>query len=296
MITNHRTLYNTSIVVTLCGVIALGLLLIKPVSYRDHRPAVIFDLGGVLFTSSITRALQYIGPMSILKYVLSGHSPFRFQEKAWALLHKASAEQPRNDILWPTYNGTPLPTILVKWQQGLITNDELHAQLMATVEKLDREHYFVSATEKKLIVRSIQFMVDPLARTKATKQLHAGINLLKQYKQAGYEVYALSNMDTPTMNMLLEKYPDIFAQFDGIVHSAGVKKIKPNKDIYQHLLTTYRLNPAQCFFLDNQQENIDAAQELGIPSMLCTIRSMKNLSKFLRTQLPLGIQKPVSLA
>ena len=52
--------------------------------------------------------------------------------------------------------------------------------------------------------------------------------------------------------------------FEGVVVSSDVKMIKPNLEIYQYILNTYNLNPAECLFIDDVKANVEAAEEAGM--------------------------------
>lgn len=52
--------------------------------------------------------------------------------------------------------------------------------------------------------------------------------------------------------------------FNKLYYSYEVGLRKPNADIYQHLLATEGLNPAETLFIDDNQLNIDTANQLGI--------------------------------
>ena len=54
------------------------------------------------------------------------------------------------------------------------------------------------------------------------------------------------------------------APFDGLLFSAQVKCIKPQKEIYQIFFDRFGLAPADCFFIDDLQRNIDAARACGM--------------------------------
>ena len=71
---------------------------------------------------------------------------------------------------------------------------------------------------------------------------------------------------------------------EGMVISSRVQCNKPNAKIYKILCQKYRLNPGECFFIDDYKENIDAANKLGIrgyvfdgnvDSLLRCMRSLK---------------------
>jgi putative hydrolase of the HAD superfamily len=59
------------------------------------------------------------------------------------------------------------------------------------------------------------------------------------------------------------KFP-IFDLFDGIVYSAPIKMVKPNKKIYEYILNKYQLVPEECLFVDDTKKNLAAAARFGI--------------------------------
>ncbi len=79
-------------------------------------------------------------------------------------------------------------------------------------------------------------------------------------------VYLLSNFHKRLRDQLHDI--PILLEFDGLVISGEVKVKKPNPAIYQHLLDAYKLNPAECIFIDDLQKNLDAASEFGIQTYL----------------------------
>lgn len=60
---------------------------------------------------------------------------------------------------------------------------------------------------------------------------------------------------------------------DDIVISAEINKIKPNTDFYEHILHKFNVNPNELLFLDDNIENINGADKLGIN----TIKVEKNM-------------------
>ena len=47
-----------------------------------------------------------------------------------------------------------------------------------------------------------------------------------------------------------------------------MKKIKPNADIYEHLLKEYSLCADECVFIDDREENIGTARKLGMKGIV----------------------------
>lgn len=46
--------------------------------------------------------------------------------------------------------------------------------------------------------------------------------------------------------------------------------LKPNPNIYQYLFDTYHLDPSECFFINDLEENIAAARNLGMDGIVFT--------------------------
>ena len=81
-------------------------------------------------------------------------------------------------------------------------------------------------------------------------------------KRSGYRLYILSNTGV-RLHVYSHRIP-AFGLMDGAVYSADVQQIKPNTDIFQTLLHRYSLKPEECFFIDDNADNIQAAATLGI--------------------------------
>lgn len=87
------------------------------------------------------------------------------------------------------------------------------------------------------------------------------VNILKQLKEQ-YKVYGLTNWSAETFPIALERY-DFFELLDGIVVSGLEKMIKPNREIFDLLISRYHFLPQQSVFIDDNFKNIEAAKKLG---------------------------------
>lgn len=92
------------------------------------------------------------------------------------------------------------------------------------------------------------------------------IDLLYQIKSTGRRVYALSNMPEPSMTYF-ETHYNFLDAFDGMVISSRVHMIKPEPQIYHHLLQTYRLHPEETLFIDDVEVNLQAAAATGMQTL-----------------------------
>jgi 2-haloacid dehalogenase len=93
------------------------------------------------------------------------------------------------------------------------------------------------------------------------------VDVLERLKSAAVPVYAITNYNDHTFAMSQEKYPCL-TLFDGVVVSGAEKITKPDHQIYHTLYARYDLSPEACIFIDDRQDNIDAALETGMRGIL----------------------------
>ncbi|MGF1909361.1 HAD family phosphatase [Vibrio kasasachensis] len=93
--------------------------------------------------------------------------------------------------------------------------------------------------------------------------LFGSIDLLNRVKEAGYNVYALSDNVHEIVTHLKQQY-DFWSLFDGVVISADVGYLKPSPEIYQTLLEQYQLDAQECLFIDDMPNNVEGAQAIGM--------------------------------
>jgi 2-haloacid dehalogenase len=77
-----------------------------------------------------------------------------------------------------------------------------------------------------------------------------------------YRLFGLTNWSAEAFPIAFEKY-SFFKNFEGIVVSGQERMVKPNKDIYELLLTRYGLVAAESLFIDDSPRNIETAKNLG---------------------------------
>lgn len=90
---------------------------------------------------------------------------------------------------------------------------------------------------------------------------------LHSVKERGYNVYILSNFSDHNFNTCRPSYT-FLEEADGEIISYRHKVIKPERRIYEILLETYSLDPRECVFIDDREDNIAAAVELGFSGIV----------------------------
>lgn len=88
------------------------------------------------------------------------------------------------------------------------------------------------------------------------------LNLIERLKNKGYKVYLLSNMNEYTFNKV--KASNLFNIVDGYVLSYLVHQVKPYISIYKTLINKYNLKVSECLFIDDNKNNINTANSLGM--------------------------------
>lgn len=96
--------------------------------------------------------------------------------------------------------------------------------------------------------------------------IHQTIDLIRSMASSDHRFFVLSNMHFASI-AYLEKEHDIWAMFDGVVISCRIQKIKPEIEIYEHLLNEYQLDAAETVFIDDMRENLAAARSIGIQTI-----------------------------
>jgi len=92
--------------------------------------------------------------------------------------------------------------------------------------------------------------------------IYSTMEAMQRAHDAGVPMYILSNMQVHAWQYL-EKTHACFALCTGVVVSCDTGLIKPDHKIYQHLTKRFSLKPEECIFIDDMQENVDAARACG---------------------------------
>ena len=94
-------------------------------------------------------------------------------------------------------------------------------------------------------------------------QLDDAIAVLADVRATGARCLALSNMEPDKFALRRSRYP-FFGLLDGCVISGIEGVAKPDREIFEILLSRYDLDPRATVFVDDVTANVAAARELGI--------------------------------
>lgn len=166
-------------------------------------------------------------------------APEKFLEQAFSNHDRIPTELAPifNSLLWAAHDG------------GWFSREEVFAKLPY---KYDRALFAKLVYDLPSLMPPIQSMID----------------LFFELKAQGHKVYILSNMPRE-MYLELNDLHDFFKHADGLLFSFEVGSIKPMPQIYQELLSRYQLDPKECLFIDDREDNVHAGKKLGIAGIVC---------------------------
>lgn len=142
--------------------------------------------------------------------------------------------------------------VLTRYETGAISSDEF----IALIKKVAKN----SISDAQIIEAWNAMLLDYRKNT---------IDLLKRLK-VNYRTFLLSNtneLHAKAFNQQLRKSYDISSLsglFEKVYYSHVIGYSKPDKKAYQVVLDENKLIPEQTIFIDDRQENVDAAEKLGI--------------------------------
>ncbi|MCL2485626.1 MAG: HAD family phosphatase [Endomicrobia bacterium] len=96
------------------------------------------------------------------------------------------------------------------------------------------------------------------------------LEIIAALRKENYHLAILSNTNELHFEFLKEMYPGVFALFDKIFLSHEMKERKPDDAIYQKVIEYYGGEPSSLFFIDDLEENIQAAKRNGITAYIFT--------------------------
>jgi glucose-1-phosphatase len=138
--------------------------------------------------------------------------------------------------------------LMLQYETGLLTSDEFYTRVCSACS--------LSMPQKDFI-RAYTQIFTPIPST------HALIRELKPH----YKLALLSNTNEWHFEHGI-KTVEVFPLFDAVTLSYEVKAMKPAREIYLDALKKLAVRPAECVYIDDLEENVMAARELGMQAFL----------------------------
>lgn len=212
------------------------------------KPAVLFDLGNVLIR------LRFERGWARMRALAAGASP----EEARAAGRAAHAEGDPPRTTAPVPPPLALPGPAARWltahaedyNRGLVAPEEFLAGLAAALGRPDLG--FDACAEAWCDI------FDPWPEMES---------LAAEALAAGHPVYLLSNTDAVHYQYLRQRVP-LLDRFTGHHLSYEVRLAKPDPRYFETALARFGLAAGACTFVDDREDNCEAATALGIPSLV----------------------------
>ncbi len=96
--------------------------------------------------------------------------------------------------------------------------------------------------------------------------IEGSVRLLEILHEQGAPLYALTNFSAEKFHDTRPRY-DFFERFRGVLVSGEERLIKPDPAIFRLMLERFDLKAADCLFIDDNPDNVLAAQRLGITAV-----------------------------
>ena len=136
------------------------------------------------------------------------------------------------------------------YEQGLISTDEFLEFYSDNFPKLSKEE----------LINIWNFMLKDFPQRR--------LNFLKELQQSSkYKLILLSNTNVLHIDYIQKHVPfyEAFKNcFDAFYLSHEIQLVKPNQDIFEFVLNENKLKAEACVFIDDNKDNIDAANALNI--------------------------------
>lgn len=136
--------------------------------------------------------------------------------------------------------------VFVEFDRGVWTTEEILAKFIEGAPQYEEE---------------IRLTFSRMGET--IRQREFACSWITSLKARGYQVLFLSNYSTQ-MRSANPQALSFIEYMDGGVFSCDVKMVKPDRGIYECIIDKYNLSPEECIFIDDNAENIEAANEIGI--------------------------------
>jgi putative hydrolase of the HAD superfamily len=98
----------------------------------------------------------------------------------------------------------------------------------------------------------------------AEKEVPEMIKIAKNLKNKNIKLLILSNNFEERANYYKTNFPFIKEIFDEVYYSWQTGFVKPSPMAYQNILTKQNLNPEDCLYFDDSEDNIEAARKMRI--------------------------------
>jgi 2-haloacid dehalogenase len=96
--------------------------------------------------------------------------------------------------------------------------------------------------------------------------IHATVELLRELRDHGTRLLALTNWSHETFPVALERY-DFLGWFEGILVSGRERLIKPDPAVFRLLIERFNVDVPRAVFIDDSLRNVEGARAVGLHAL-----------------------------
>jgi HAD superfamily hydrolase (TIGR01509 family) len=155
------------------------------------------------------------------------------------------------------------PTLRSSFKESTVGHSDWRQFDRGTLTELEMVERIQSRTGRS--TREVSRIMDAV-RDSLTEKLES-VKLLRKLRERGVNLYCLSNMPASIYAHLRERH-GFWDVFQGIVISGEIKMMKPEAEIFTHLLEKFKLAAEETVFVDDLAANIEGATAVGLQGVL----------------------------
>lgn len=151
-----------------------------------------------------------------------------------------------DEVFHKLADATVRSSVWNEMDRGKMSDEELLSAFIANDPSIEEQIREVFTDVKGMVVR-----------------YEYAIPWIRELKEKGFGIYVISNFARKAHAQCSDAL-DFLSEVDGAILSYQVELIKPAIEIYQLLCSRYGLEPQECVFIDDVEENVEAARRAGM--------------------------------
>ena len=233
------------------------------------KNVIIWDLSGTLLRASTSNlSSQQKEDFSLLFYLWAGKKPSSSLDTlAASLLHQLKLPGIQHSKKVRNPAGEPIPEIVYRFLAGHLSSAQVFKEIDTFFHDWAQKEGRTMGNQP-LLKKMLTSFFDPRAIAQCFIEERLLVEMLYQVsRNPAITNYVISNWDPESFALIYKKYEDtIFSVIPSshIVISGTAGILKPQEELFQHFLSKYHLSAKNCFFIDDQSDNIAAAEQSGI--------------------------------
>ncbi len=260
----YRSIGISFLLMCICAMARAPKKIIAP--DNAQKQIIIFDLTNVLIKENQIGFAKKIGYGTLASYTITHWKSPGY--RCLDMLHEMSNHETQKPHITITLNKRIMPRCLVELQEGKKTCAQAKDEITQGIKLLDAQNFFSSSKEKSLMTNIMDLILDPETAASIIEPAKPTVQLIQKLKAAGHEVYLCGNAPKELYATAKIKLFHIIEHFDGVVISSEAKAVKPDIAIFNHLTSTYNLNPANCIVIEDLEESAATARTLGMQAIV----------------------------